>query len=80
MSAKLDYPDQLDINWLANSKLPGFTSGASVQDRFLEPVIDKLRAVAPSTPVIYQEQAIEERDMTFTLPEESLKALRARLN
>lgn len=81
LSAKLDYPDQLDVNWLANSKIPGFTSGASVQDRFLEPVIDKLRVIAPNAPVIYQEQAIEEReDMTFTLPEESLKALRARFN
>ena len=80
LSAKLDYPDQLNINWLANSNMPGFTSGASVQDRFLEPVINKLRAVVPNSPVIYQEQVIEEREMTFTLPEESLKTLRARFN
>lgn len=80
LTAKLDSPHQLDINWLVNSRRLGFTSGASVLDKFLEPVIDKVRAVSPGVDVIYQEQAVKEQEMTFVLPQESLGRLKARFS
>ena len=79
-SAKLDYPKQLNLNWLANSKRVGFTSGASVLDKFLKPVINKVKTIAPNVPVVYQQQAVEERDLTFILPQESIDRLKARFS
>lgn len=77
-SAKLDYPEELDLNWLKDKNKPGLTSGASVLDRFLNPVVSKISLVDPKAQVEYLEQAVEEKDMTFKLPQEDIDRLHER--
>lgn len=78
-SRMLDYPDQLKNQWFNGVMTVGVTSGASVLDRFMEPVVDTIAAKSSQSKVEYQEQVKKERtDAMYPLPKESLEALKAR--
>ena len=76
----VDYPQDLRIGWFTPwIKKVGLTSGASVLDRFLEPVLLWMMQNSPKLEeVIYENQVVKEEDMIFKLPERDIEALRAR--
>ncbi len=78
-SYSLDYPNQLKNRWFNNVTRVGVTSGASVFDRFMQPVVDRIVRESPNARIEKQEQVKNERmDAMYPLPQESLDALRAR--
>jgi len=79
-SFSIDYPSEIEPKWFKNVQTVGVTSGASVLDRFMEPVIDWIVERSPKSKVIYQAQVKEEKDLTFKLPQKSIDALKGRFN
>ena len=76
----IDYPQDLRLAWFTPwIKSVGITSGASVFDRFLQPVVDKVVSMSPLVQMpIFEEQVIPEGDLTFKLPQKDIEALRRR--
>ena len=78
-SYSLDYYNQLKNRWFNNVTSVGVTSGASVFDRFMQPVVDRIVRGNPSARVEYQEQVKNERmDAMYPLPQERIEAIRDR--
>lgn len=75
-SRMLDYPHQLKRRWFKGVRIAGVISGASVLDRFMDPIMAR---IISKNPVEYQEQVKHERmDASYPLPNESIQALRDR--
>ncbi len=75
----VDEPEEIDMNWfLEDIRTVGLTSGASVLDRLLTPVIHWFQAQNPNITAAYEPQVIEEREMTFKLPQKDIDTLKAR--
>lgn len=78
-SFSVDYPSELKEKWFGGVKAPGITSGASVLDRFMNPVAEWILERSAKAHIEFQEQVkYEPMDATYPLPKESLKALRER--
>ncbi|MBI3282549.1 4-hydroxy-3-methylbut-2-enyl diphosphate reductase [Candidatus Curtissbacteria bacterium] len=78
-SVVVDYPNQLDPGWFTGVKMLGVTSGASVLDKFMEPVAEWVRIRSPKAVIEFQEQIKREpMDAMYPLPAESIAALKAR--
>lgn len=75
----LDYPNQLKRSWFNGVRTVGITSGASVLDRFMEPIVDEIDRNSSKATVEYQEQVKREpMDAIYPLPKESIDAIKAR--
>lgn len=75
----VDYPHEVDMTWLRGKKVVGVTSGASVKDRFMEPVAELIRSSNSFGLIEYQEQVKREKiTARFKLPEEQIANLRVR--
>lgn len=75
----VDKPEEIDPQWFSeNIRTVGVTSGASVLERFLAPVIEWFKLQNPNLNVQFQPQAVKEEEMTFRLPQKDLEALQAR--
>ncbi len=75
----IDYPWELSGAWFSGVESVGITSGASVLDRFMDPVADWIRTKSPQAIVEFQEQVKKEpQDAMYPLPKESIAAIRAR--
>lgn len=74
----VDYPHELRVEWFAPwIKKVGATSGASVRDSFLSPVIDHILRMSPKvSEPIYEDQVIPEADLTFKLPQTQIDELK----
>lgn len=78
-SYSLDYPHQLKKRWFKDVKRTGVTSGASVFDYVMQPVVDLIVARSSFARVEYQEQVKREpMDAVYPLPVESIQVLRDR--
>jgi len=78
-SVAVDYPNQLDPKWFTGVKMLGITSGASVLDKFMEPVADWVKTHSPRAVIEFQEQIKREpMNAMYPLPSESIEALKAR--
>lgn len=78
-SYSVDYPWEIEDYWFDGIvKRVGITSGASVQDRFMMPIVEYIEAKSSSAEVIFDEQAVEEEDMTFKLPQKDIEFLKKR--
>ena len=79
VSFSIDYPEELSESWFEGVKTLGITSGASVLDRFMDPVADWVSVKSPQAVVEYQEQVKKEpMSAMYPLPKESIEAIRAR--
>lgn len=75
----VDKPEEIDPQWFSeNIRTVGLTSGASVLERFLVPVIEWFKLQNPNFIVQFQPQTVKEEEMTFKLPQKDIEALRAR--
>lgn len=78
-----DYPDEIKPGWFSEDvRSVGLTSGASVLDRFMFPVVDWLRNRNPKVEVIFEPPVRDEYTDAFKLPkatEERLAILKHKL-
>ncbi len=74
----IDLPEELDPGLFKGIRRLGLTSGASVLEEYLTPVIDWFRDRNPQMLLYFEKQVREEKWMTFKLPEKDIEALRAR--
>lgn len=75
----VDRPEEIDIEWFTgNIRTVGLTAGASVLERFTEDVLSWFKWQNPAISISFDPQVIPEREMTFKLPKESIKALSSR--
>ncbi len=86
-STSIDTVEEMSAAWdklnAAQSNLQprvGLTSGASVPDRLLIPVIDWLARKYPNAAIEWLAQITPEADRTFRLPENAIRQLRERYN
>lgn len=64
-----DYPHQIQTEWFTSSvKVVGITSGASVLDRFMLPVVDWLKERNPNLEVVFDAPIRDEYTDPFKLP------------
>lgn len=78
-SEQIDFPHELESDWFTPSTIRvGITSGASVLDRFMDPIVNWILERSPRAQIEYLPQVKEERQMTFKLPQASIDRLRAR--
>lgn len=78
-SHSVDYPDEINIDWYhPETKIVGITSGASVLDRFMVPIINWFEKRNPEIQIDYLPQVVREDEMTFKLPQQSIDQLKAR--
>jgi len=75
----IDEPTEIEEAWFTPTiKEVGLTSGASVLDRLLVPVINWFELQEPNIIIDFQPQVKDEKDRTFRLPEKDIKALNTR--
>lgn len=79
LSKSVDTPDEIDSSWF-DSKISrvGITSGASVLDGFLMPVIGWFTKRNPETEISWEKPVRDEEDRTFSLPKSDILAIRRR--
>ncbi len=78
-SFSVDYPSDIDKQWFGPKvRNLGVTSGASVMDEYLGPVVEWFEAVNPELKVSFMDQVIPEKDMTFRLPAKDIQRLQSR--
>ncbi len=78
-SYSVDYPEELQTNWFqAGINKVGVTSGASVLDMYMNPVVDWVQQRSQGVRVSYLEQVVPERQLTFNLPQDQIEKLRLR--
>ncbi|MDP3973284.1 MAG: hypothetical protein Q8P92_00440 [Candidatus Daviesbacteria bacterium] len=76
-SYSIDYPHELDLEWFNPAvKKVGITSGASVPDWVLTPVIDRLTSINPSVRINWLDQVVKELNKTFVLPQKEIDGLK----
>jgi 4-hydroxy-3-methylbut-2-enyl diphosphate reductase IspH len=79
LSVTVDYPNQLDPTYFTGVKMLGITSGASVLDKFMDPIADWVKRRSPQAVIEFQDQVKKEpMNAMYPLPSESIAALRAR--
>lgn len=72
----VDTADEIQRQWFGGIRKVGVTSGASVIEEYTEAVLNYFRQ--EGIPITMLPQVIEEREMTFKLPKDSIDALRSR--
>lgn len=79
-SYSLDYPEEINNSWFNSGvRRVAVTSGASVLDRFMEPVVNAIVQRSFGATVEYQDQVKNEpMDARYPLPKESIDALISR--
>lgn len=75
----VDESAEIEEGWFTPSiRKVGLTSGASVLDRLLVPVIDWFRLQSTDIEIAYLPQVIDEKVRTFRLPQKDIEALKKR--
>lgn len=78
-SYSVDYDFELEDAWFRVAKVVGVTSGASVLDKFMDPVVNTIIRNSNNAKVEYQEQIKKEpMNASYPLPIDEINKLRAR--
>lgn len=78
-SYSVDYPYELKDTWFNGVKVAGITSGASVLDKFMDPIVESIIKRSKNPKIEYQEQVKKEpMNAMYPLPKSEINRLMSR--
>ena len=77
----MDYDFEMEDEWFDGAKTVGVTSGASVLDKFMDPVVLSIVKNSLDPEIEYQDQVKKEpMGASYPLPESEIEKLRQRFS
>ncbi len=73
----IDDPAKIDARvFKPNIRRIGVSSGASMPDEYLMPIVERIMELNPNHELRFLPQVIDEKDLTFALPRQQIEAIR----